>query len=65
MEKMVYKAIMRYLQKHYPDEINLILKRARDILPELKVKAPDLGGKENTLASNMDIRLYHDWTIRR
>lgn len=57
MEKMVYKAIMRYLRKHYPDEINLILKRARDIMPELKEKAPNLGGKENTLASNMDMFL--------
>ncbi|MCR5558465.1 MAG: L-2-amino-thiazoline-4-carboxylic acid hydrolase [Butyrivibrio sp.] len=57
MEKMVYKAIIRYLKKHYPGEINLILKRARDIMPGLKAKAPDLGCKENILASNMDMFL--------
>ena len=57
MEKMVYKAIIRYLKKHYPDELYKIVKRANEILPELKEKAPNLGGKENTLANNMDMFL--------
>ena len=57
MEKMVYKAILRYLKKHYPDEAGQIAKRAKNILPELKAKAPDLGGKENTLANNLDMFL--------
>ena len=57
MEKMVYKAIIRYLKKHYPDELYKIVKRANEILPELKKKAPNLGGKENTLANNMDMFL--------
>ena len=57
MEKMVYKAIIRYLKKHYPRELDKIVKRAKDILPELKAKAPNLGGKENTLANNMDMFL--------
>ena len=57
MEKMVYKAIIRYLKKHYPRELDKIVKRAKDILPDLKAKAPNLGGKENTLANNMDMFL--------
>ena len=40
MEKMVYKAIIRYLKKHYLDELYNIVKRANEILPELKEKAP-------------------------
>lgn len=57
MERIVYKAIIRYLKKHYPSEIKQILKHAREILPVLKAKAPNLGGKENTLANNMDMFL--------
>lgn len=57
MEKMVYKAIIRYLKKHYPGEEKSIIERARRLLPGLKAKAPDIGGKENTLASNLDMFL--------
>ena len=57
MEKMVYKAIIRYLKKHYPRELDKIVKRAKDILPDLKAKAPDIGGRENTLANNLDMFL--------
>ncbi len=57
MEKMVYKAIIRYLKKHYPSEMCTIIKRAKEILPELKAKAPDLGGRENSLANNLDMFL--------
>ena len=57
MEKMVYKAIIRYLKKHYPSEMGTIIKRAKEILPELKAKAPDLGGRENSLANNLDMFL--------
>jgi hypothetical protein len=57
MEKMVYKAIIRYLKKHHPDDMDNIIKRAKEILPELKSKAPDLGGKENALADNLDMFL--------
>ncbi len=34
MEKMVYKAIIRYLKKHHPDDMDNIIKRAKEILPE-------------------------------
>ena len=57
MEKMVYKAIIRYLTKHYPGEKKQIIKLAKKMLPELKAKAPLLGGKENTLAGNFDMFL--------
>ena len=57
MEKMVYKAIIRYLKKYYPSEMGIIIKRAKEILPELKAKAPDLGGRENSLANNLDMFL--------
>ena len=56
MEKMVYKAIIRYLKKHYPSELDKIVKRAKEIMPDLKAKAPDIGGRENTLANNMDMK---------
>lgn len=57
MEKMVYKAIIRYLTKHFPGEKEQIVKLAKQILPELKAKAPDLGGRENTLSGNFEMFL--------
>ncbi len=57
MEKMIQKAIHRYLRKHFPNEMGRIIKRADAIFPELKAKAPDLGGKENSLANNLDMFL--------
>ncbi len=57
MEKMVYRAIIRYLKKHYSGDTDRIVKRAKEILPELKAKAPNIGGRENTLANNLDMFL--------
>jgi hypothetical protein len=57
MEKMVYRAIIRYLRKHYPDETDRIINQAKKTLPGLKSRAPDIGGKENMLASNLDMFL--------
>ncbi len=57
MEKMIYRAIIRYLKRHYPGDMDRIVKRAKEILPELKAKAPDIGGRENTLANNLDMFL--------
>lgn len=57
MEKMVRKAIIRYLKKHFPGDEKEIIRRADSILPELHAKAPDMGGKENTLASKLDMFL--------
>ena len=57
MKKMVLKAIRRYLRRHFPKEMDKISKRADAILPELKAKAPDIGGKENSLSENLDMFL--------
>ncbi len=61
MEKMVYKAIIRYLKKHYLDELYNIVKRANEILLELKEKAPNLGG--NTSSKNDNSREKCDNTL--
>ena len=55
MEQMVRKAIIRYLKKHFRKEEDRIVKRAKEIRPRLAAKAPDLGGKENSLATNLDM----------
>ena len=69
MEQMVHKAIKRYLKKHYPKHMKKIIRRAMRILPKLKAKAPELGGKDNSLASNMDMFLlfiaYYEATNHR
>ena len=57
MKKLVLKAIRRYLRRHFPNEMDMIIKRADTILPELKAKAPDIGGKENSLSENLDMFL--------
>ena len=57
MEKMVRKAIIRYLKKHFPGKEKKIIRKADAILPKLKAKAPDMGGKENPLAGNLDMFL--------
>ena len=54
---MVLKAIRRYLRRHFPKEMDKISKRADAILPELKAKAPDIGGKDNSLSENLDTGL--------
>ena len=57
MEQSVYRAIIRYLKKHYPKERKQIASRAKELLPKLRANAPDLGGKENALASNLNMFL--------
>ena len=55
MEKMILRAIKRYLKRHYPAEMKCIINRAAALKPRLMAKAPDLGGKENSLANNLDM----------
>lgn len=57
MEKLVRKAIIRYLKKHFSGEEKDIIRKADSILPGLKAKAPDMGGKKNALAGNLDMFL--------
>ena len=54
MEKLVNRAIRRYLKKHYPDEMERIIYRAAKIRPKLMRRAPDPGGKENIRARYYD-----------
>ena len=55
MEKTVERAIIRYIGRHFPDERKAIVRRAKEIYPGLMEKAPDIGGKENTLAVNLNV----------
>ena len=55
MFKIVEEVLQRYLKKHFPDRKDKIVKKAHELFPELMKTAPDLGGKENDLAYNMDL----------
>ena len=57
MVRLIYRAIQRYLRKHFPDERKRINAKAGQLLTELKRKAPDIGGRENSLSYNMDMFL--------
>ena len=69
METLVKKAIRKYLRKHFPGEVKTIIKRAEEIFPKLVAKAPNIGGKENSLASNLEMFLlflsYYEATDHR
>ncbi|MBE7069730.1 MAG: hypothetical protein E7386_04450 [Ruminococcaceae bacterium] len=51
------KAFIRYTKKHYPDEAAEIIRKADDLFPVLFAKAPDIGGKENLMAHNLDLMI--------
>ena len=51
------KAFIRYTKKHYPDEAAEIIRKADELFPVLFAKAPDIGGKENLMAHNMDLMI--------
>ena len=55
MEWLVKRAIHRYLKKHYPRHVKQIIARAKRIRPKLMAKAPDLGGRENSLSDNLNM----------
>ena len=55
MEWLVKRAIQRYLKKHYPKHRKQIIAGAKRIQPKLMAKAPDLGGRENSLADNLNM----------
>lgn len=55
MFKIVEEVLQRYLKKHFPDRKDEIVKKAHELFPELMKGTPDLGGKENDLAYNMDL----------
>ena len=47
--------IKRYLKRHFPGEAASIRRKAKELYPELKSKAPDIGGRENTQSINLDM----------
>ena len=69
MVDMINRAILRYLKKHYPTEWKKIAARARRIRPKMMKRAPDLGGRENSLANNLDMFIlfisYYEASDRR
>ncbi|MBR3508010.1 MAG: L-2-amino-thiazoline-4-carboxylic acid hydrolase [Lachnospiraceae bacterium] len=69
MKTLIKHAIKKYLRKHFPREEKVILKRAEEIFPKLVAKAPNIGGKENSLASNLEMFLlflsYYEATDHR
>ena len=69
MEGLVNRAIRRYLKKHYPRSMKRIIARAERIRPKLMKKAPDMGGKENSLAGNLNMFIlflsYYEATNHR
>lgn len=69
MEFLVNIAIKRYLKRHYPNEMRRIITRANRIRPKLAKRAQNIGGKENLLASNLDMFIlfisYYEATDHR
>lgn len=55
--KTVKKGLIRYTRKHFPDDADSIIKSADELYPELYAKAPDIGGKENRMAYNLDMMI--------
>ena len=57
MHSIVKIALVQYTKKHYPKSAKKIIYKAEKIYPRLYAKMPDIGGKKNMLASNMDMML--------
>jgi hypothetical protein len=57
MAKSFKKAFIKYTKKHYPDEAGSIISKADELFPVLFAKAPDIGGKENLMAHNLDLMI--------
>ena len=63
MEKLVRKAIIRYLKKHFPGEEKAILRKADSILPDLRSKAPHICALDHTFAKLMHAKLIRTYTV--
>ena len=57
MDKTIKKAFVNYTREKYPDEAERIITRADELFPILFAKAPDIGGKENLMAYNLDLMI--------
>jgi len=57
MDRMIRKAFIQYAKKHYPGEAENIIRKADELFPVMYAKAPDIGGRENALAYNLDMMI--------
>ena len=55
MVKAAKKGFVRYVREHYPEDEERIIRKADELFPVLYAKAPDIGGKENAMAYNLDL----------
>ena len=53
MEQFIFRQIKRYIKKHFSLEYKEICRRQKEIFPKMMANAPDLGGKDNSLAGNL------------
>ena len=53
MEQFIFRHIKRYIKKHFSLEYKEICRRQKEIFPKMMSNAPDLGGKDNSLAGNL------------
>ncbi len=52
---IVEGVLKRYLKRHHPEQKDEIVRKAHELFPRLMKDTPDLGGKENSLAYNMEL----------
>ena len=57
MDRAIKKAFIRYTEKHFPSEAAQIIQKADALFPSLYAKAPDIGGRENLMAYNLDLMI--------
>lgn len=55
MSSFILKYFGRYCDEYLPGEREALTKKAQVIFNDLMKEAPDMGGKDNMMASNMDI----------
>ena len=53
MEQFIFRQIKKYVKKHFPSEYKEICRRQKEIFPKMMANAPELGGKDNSLAGNL------------
>ena len=51
------RGLNRYAKARYPGEAKQIIRKAGELFPVLRAKAPDIGGKENLMAFNLDLMI--------
>ena len=57
MIRIIKRAFDQYAGERYPDEAETIIRRADELFPVLRAKAPDIGGAENRMSYNLDLMI--------